>query len=505
MSKTVWCLPETKKDDALQLEIALFQGVKSYVSSPAVAGGRYPDFVQIEGDTAVVSIGDMILTHRIEFWGKKFGVGSREWCEVVGRIREDDKIKNVILDIDSPGGDSFGSSEIAIAIELLNKKKPVHAYIRGTGCSGAYWIACAARTITAGSMSTVGSIGCYILMYDDSQRLKGFGIKPVMVRSGPLKGIGADGITDEQTSHLQEMVDSIADRFFLVVAESRKLSLDDTEDWGSGGFWTAEEALKKGLVDRILDWSTFLEQQLGTSKGVFGNDHINHSNFETTTEDEMSQSPKTPVQSGQAATIHELKSMFPKAGSDFYVAQLEQSATIDEATKSYIRHCEALITKLQAENTVLSARSENDQDDEEEKETKKTKSRKSKSQDDDEDEEEEEKKSKKSRSEDDEEEKSKSRSKKSKSQDDEDEDADSEEEKKESKGKSKASGGLGVFPVAGGYGKTNAKFQSVKDEWDAAVNTAKKDNPGLTNHEAVSLVMARNPGLHERFLEEANR
>src|SRR5437588_5556368 len=75
------------------------------------------------------------------------------------RLREDRKTKAVILEIDSPGGSAVASDYLYLALRRLAAKKPVVAFVRGTGASGAYYLACAAHRIIATPSAIIGSIG----------------------------------------------------------------------------------------------------------------------------------------------------------------------------------------------------------------------------------------------------------------------------------------------------------------------------------------------------------
>jgi protease-4 len=82
-----------------------------------------------------------------------------ELIELARRLRESRRVPAVVLDIDSPGGSATASDELLIAFERLAARKPLVAAIRGTGASGAYLAAMAARRILANPNAIVGSIG----------------------------------------------------------------------------------------------------------------------------------------------------------------------------------------------------------------------------------------------------------------------------------------------------------------------------------------------------------
>ena len=87
------------------------------------------------------------------------GARTADWIELIRRLRESAKVPAVVLDIDSPGGSATASDDMFIALERLAAKKPLVAAIRGTGASGSYLAAMAARRIVTQPHAIVGSIG----------------------------------------------------------------------------------------------------------------------------------------------------------------------------------------------------------------------------------------------------------------------------------------------------------------------------------------------------------
>src|SRR5215472_7033150 len=79
--------------------------------------------------------------------------------KVLGTARRNRRVRALVLDINSPGGGAVGSEALHIAVKRLAAEKPVVAWIRSTGASGAYFLACAATRIVAFPSAIVGSIG----------------------------------------------------------------------------------------------------------------------------------------------------------------------------------------------------------------------------------------------------------------------------------------------------------------------------------------------------------
>ena len=103
-------------------------------------------------------------------------------------LRTDKRIKALIVEIDSPGGTASGSELLYHSLARVNAEKPVVAYIRGTGASGAYYISCAARQIVTLPSALVGSIGVIYLRPVLEQLLQKLGISFSGLQRGAAQG-----------------------------------------------------------------------------------------------------------------------------------------------------------------------------------------------------------------------------------------------------------------------------------------------------------------------------
>src|SRR5438105_11898824 len=106
-------------------------------------------------------------------------------------IEDNNRVRAVVLDIDSPGGSASASDFLYLAVQSLAKKKPVVAFVRGTGASGAYLFSCAAARIIAIPSAIVGSIGVISmrpLVYEALDRLH---VKMEITKSDRLKDMGS--------------------------------------------------------------------------------------------------------------------------------------------------------------------------------------------------------------------------------------------------------------------------------------------------------------------------
>lgn len=159
--------------------------------------------------------------------------------------RED--VYGVMLVVDSPGGAVTMVPEVAAKIR--DYEKPILSYVEGDCASAAYWLTCSQPIYALGSGS-VGSIGVYLTIYDQSQRYQMAGIRTIQVTTGPIKGLGAPGtpITEEHVAFLRdEVVQPTAADFFDFVTQARRLP-DTVMD---GRFWDGKTAAEMGLIDAV--------------------------------------------------------------------------------------------------------------------------------------------------------------------------------------------------------------------------------------------------------------
>ena len=169
----------------------------------------------------------------------------------IKKANEDPQIKGIILEINSPGGEVVASEEIAQAVK--NSKKPVVAWIREVGASGAYWIASASSVIVADRLSITGSIGVLASYLEFSGLFEKYGITYQKLTSGELKDTGTPfrSLQDNEKEILQKKLDLIQEIFITEVAQNRKLPEQSVRELATGMFYLGLEAKQNGLIDVI--------------------------------------------------------------------------------------------------------------------------------------------------------------------------------------------------------------------------------------------------------------
>lgn len=167
---------------------------------------------------------------------------------------EDDDTAGVILEINSPGGSPVQSADIYDEIKRLKKQHeniPIYVVVSDIAASGGYYVAAAVDKIFVNKSSLVGSIGVRMDSFGLVDLIEKLGIERRLLTAGKHKGLLDPFLpeNEQQTMHLQKMLDQIHQHFITAVKEGRGDRLQDHPELFSGLIWTGEEAIKLGLVD----------------------------------------------------------------------------------------------------------------------------------------------------------------------------------------------------------------------------------------------------------------
>lgn len=190
-------------------------------------------------------------------------------AEELRNAAENDKVKAVLLQIDSPGGGLTASDQIHHEIRKLREAgKTVIAWAGGTMASGGYYIAVACEGIMASPTCTVGSIGVLLQHFQVEGLMQMLGIKVDPIASGERKTMGSPfrDMSPEERKILQNFVNTSHRRFVGIVAAGRNLPLEEVTKLADGGIFVPEDALAHGLIDKIgyiEDAVTWVEEITG--------------------------------------------------------------------------------------------------------------------------------------------------------------------------------------------------------------------------------------------------
>ena len=179
------------------------------------------------------------------------------FLKTVEAVAEDDAVKGVLLIIDSPGGLVSDSHEIYHKLQHLSEKKPIYVQMKGIAASGGYYIAMGAgpdSPIYAEPTTWTGSIGVIIPRYDATELAAKVGVTADSMATGPLKDTmnPLKKLTDREREVWSEILDESFVQFLTVIDNGRKnLNMDQIRELATGQVYTANQALKNGLVDKI--------------------------------------------------------------------------------------------------------------------------------------------------------------------------------------------------------------------------------------------------------------
>lgn len=181
-------------------------------------------------------------------------VAGARYASLIRKLRKDDKIKAVVLRVNSPGGSVLASEQIKEQLDSLKAVKPLIASYGDYAASGGYWISNNCDKIYSDALTLTGSIGVFSIVPEFSKTLKN--VAHVNVQSvssnkhGDLMSCMRPFDADE-LAYMQKPVEQIYEKFTSVVAEGRDMPVSKVDEIGQGRVWTGVEALHIGLVDEI--------------------------------------------------------------------------------------------------------------------------------------------------------------------------------------------------------------------------------------------------------------
>lgn len=157
---------------------------------------------------------------------------------------ENPAVKSIVLNIDSPGGMANGVAELAGHIYEARAKKPVIAYVGGTGASAAYWLAASATSVVAAKTALLGSVGVVVGVGG------GKGEDEIVSSQSPYKRV--DPKSAEGRARIQAMVDNLAAIFIADVAKYRGATEEQVlTKFGQGDLMLGQQAANAGMIDSI--------------------------------------------------------------------------------------------------------------------------------------------------------------------------------------------------------------------------------------------------------------
>ncbi len=248
-----------------------FKGVMHWDYLAAAHSG---EALKIEGD----HVGVVVASGEILDGPQPPGtIGSDSTSRLLRDALYDDKVKAVVLRIDSPGGSMLASEVIRREVDALREAgKPVIASMSSTAASGGYYIAMDADEIWASPATLTGSIGVFAVFPTIERTLDKFGVTIDGVGTTPYAGsLRLDRtLNDGAKEILQNSINHAYSVFVNNVATAREKSFDDVDAVAQGRVWAGVDAAQHGLVDKLGSYKDALDA--AAARAGLGKDYKVH-------------------------------------------------------------------------------------------------------------------------------------------------------------------------------------------------------------------------------------
>jgi protease-4 len=185
--------------------------------------------------------------------GDLTNIGGDRFAAELRQLQRDDKVKAVVLRVNSPGGSAYASEVLQREILALKAKKPVIVSMGNYAASGGYWISAFGDRIFAENNTITGSIGVFGIFFDVQKLANTYGITFDTAKTGNYADF--DTITRPKTPQelqiAQSRVDDLYGKFVDKVSRGRNIPVDQVQIIAQGRVWDGDEALSLHLIDEI--------------------------------------------------------------------------------------------------------------------------------------------------------------------------------------------------------------------------------------------------------------
>lgn len=183
-----------------------------------------------------------------------YQIASHDIVKEIRKLRKNDKIKAVVLRVNSPGGSALASEIILRELQLLKQKKPLIVSMGNYAASGGYYISCQADSIFAMPNTITGSIGVFTMMFNTSNLLKNkLGVTFDGVKTAPYADFPSAirPLTTDEGQRMQNQIDHIYGIFKSRVSLGRHMNMENVDSIAQGHVYSGTRALQLGLVDGL--------------------------------------------------------------------------------------------------------------------------------------------------------------------------------------------------------------------------------------------------------------
>ncbi|WP_427170184.1 signal peptide peptidase SppA [Fusobacterium nucleatum] len=199
--------------------------------------------IPLEGD---------IVESQLDILSGEENINVNETLEKLNIAKENEKIKAIVLRINSPGGSALTSDIIAEKVKELSTKKPVYVSMSSVAASGGYYISTNAHKIFVDRNTITGSIGVVSILPDFSKLLTNNGVNIEKISEGEYSDLySTDTFTEKKYNKIYNSNLKVYEDFLNVVSKGRKIDKEKLKTIAEGRIWTGDEAVEIGLADEI--------------------------------------------------------------------------------------------------------------------------------------------------------------------------------------------------------------------------------------------------------------
>jgi protease IV len=249
------------------------------------AGPRLEEYLLedngVRGKIAVVTINGIITDNARNQTGNNMVDVIKAQLD---RAKDDDRVKAVILKVDSPGGEVMASDEINKAVADFQDKshKPVVCSMGSLAASGGYYVSAPCRWIVANELTITGSIGVILHTWNYRGLMDKVGLAPVIYKSGLYKDMlsgerSTNEIPAEERVMVQGLIDETYQKFKNIVASGRNTAheknkteghalINNWTNYADGRVLSGTQAFKYGFVDELGNF----DDAVKTTKKIAG-------------------------------------------------------------------------------------------------------------------------------------------------------------------------------------------------------------------------------------------
>jgi protease-4 len=235
-----WTIPKAKP----KRELSLFE-----IMSKAMAGPK--EVARTKDDSiAVLHLSGAIVD------GKETSPGeivAGPMVKTIDELIQDERIKGVVVRVNSPGGSATASEAIRQALDELARKKPVIFSMGEVAASGGYWVTCIGQPIYAERATITGSIGVFSLKLSIGSLLRRVGVhvESVLLDESAASNAIDRAWSESEVANLQRFIDDVYERFITIASQSRNIPSEKLKTLAGGRVWSGEQAKTHGLIDEI--------------------------------------------------------------------------------------------------------------------------------------------------------------------------------------------------------------------------------------------------------------